>query len=185
MRAAAVLVCALLVLIAWRAQSQTKPQSERQTTAQTETQTTTQSERQTETQTETQTTMPARPLPPTVTVAETVPVTSGFRGLVLGINGLPCAGATVHVGIRGVSINIIHADDDGVFSIDVPPGDYTLSADDDMGASEPIDLPLAAGERLDGLTLELHEPAEQPRITVETDEDGRKIFRIQSDIIIY
>jgi hypothetical protein len=184
MRAAALATFAVLALLAWSAQSQTKPQSNRQTNPQTETQTTTQNEQQTKPQNERQTQAVARPLPPTVMAAQEEKTRSGFSGLVLGMNGQPCAGVTVFVGSHGINVASAATDDRGVFAVDLPPGDYTLGADDDMGASDPIDLSLAAGERLDGLTLELKEYP-PPRITVETLPDGRKLYRFTEDVIIY
>ncbi|HZS36486.1 MAG TPA: carboxypeptidase-like regulatory domain-containing protein [Polyangia bacterium] len=122
-------------------------------------------------------------------VAPPVARTSGFSGLIIGINGQPCGGANVFVGSGGVTVARATANDQGAFAVELPPGDYTLTADDDMGASEPLALALEAGERLDGLELDLKEHdapanAEPVYFTVETGEDGRKIFRIQTEIII-
>jgi hypothetical protein len=75
----------------------------------------------------------------------------GISGVVVDKSGVPIPGVAVVCTSSGARLQTF-ADDTGRFAFELQPGDWTLSGGMGSGA---IDIPLDAGERLDGVELEV------------------------------
>jgi hypothetical protein len=91
---------------------------------------------------------------------------AGVEGVVQSDDGAPLSGSvTASDGRESISVD---TDEEGRFSIDLPPATWELTAtvsddDGDDHEGEPAsDLTLSPGERLQGLTLQVTMPAKQP-----------------------